>query len=108
MLEISYIIQKIKANPIGLISMGLMTKNIRSKCMKVSEEIKIKHADGLKKLLDYFGKRSIIADKLGLSAQGVGNWFRVGKIGREGAKRLEKYDPVHFKKEELRPDILNW
>jgi len=66
-----------------------------------------KHTDGLQKLLVYFDTQTVIAEALGLSKQGISNWFRGRVVIPEGhARRLVDMVGNRVTLYDLRPDFV--
>ena len=77
--------------------------------MSLGEAIKSQQKYQLFRLLDIFeGNQSAMAKRLCVSRQAVNNWFARGRISKRGAKKAEIITKGAIKKQDLRPDVLEW
>lgn len=76
--------------------------------MSRAKQIKTKQAQQLIKLVEWFGTQSMMAHDLGVSRQTVNNWLKRGRISATMAIKAEKLTNGHFKKQDLRPDVIAW
>lgn len=76
--------------------------------MTYAEKIKQQQKDKLTCLISYFGGQSQLAKKMGVSNQAVFNWVARGRISAKCAIIAEVESGGDFKKEDLRPDVLEW
>ena len=76
--------------------------------MTYAQKIKAQQAGQLLKLIEYFGGQTVLANKVGVSAQVVHNWTKRGRISASRAIVAETLTGGEFKKEQLRPDVLVW
>ena len=76
--------------------------------MKPLSEIKLQQSSELNLLIEWVGSQSRLADGLGVSKQVVQGWVKRGRISAQSAIRVEKETNGFFKKEGLRPDVIEW
>jgi len=76
--------------------------------MLSGEDIKNKQKDQLAKLISWVGTRARLANELGESKQTVYAWIMRGRISARAAILVEKKTNGLFKKEDLRPDVVDW
>lgn len=76
--------------------------------MTYAQRIKSQQAGQLLKLIEYFGGQTVLAQKLGVSAQVVHNWTKRGRISATYAIKAEAITNGDFKKQYLRPDVQKW
>lgn len=73
-----------------------------------AEEIKLKQASELMRLVDYCGSRSALAAQLGVTIDVVKMWVQRGRISATMATKVERLSGGQFKRSELRPDVHAW
>ena len=76
--------------------------------MKPLSEIKLQQSSELNLLIEWVGSQAILARGLGVSKQVVQGWVKRGRISAHAAIRVEKETNGFFKKEGLRPDVIEW
>jgi len=76
--------------------------------MSLAEEIKEKQVNSLLKLIGWFGSQKRLAAELEVSKQVVSNWVSRGRISSSMAAKAQTITKGEIKKEELRPDVLEW
>ena len=72
------------------------------------KEIKKKQADELARLIEFFGTSARLAQFIGVTPSAVSQWVARGKISATMAIKVQEVTNGRFKKEELRPDVINW
>lgn len=76
--------------------------------MSLAKEIKEKQVNSLLKLIEWFGSQKRLAAELEVSKQVVSNWVSRGRISSTMAIKAQSVTRGKIKKEELRPDVLEW
>ena len=76
--------------------------------MSLAEEIKTKQKDTLRQLINWFGSQKMTAYRLDVSKQTVSNWVARGRVSAVCAIKAQHETNGIFKKEGLRPDVLEW
>lgn len=76
--------------------------------MTLAKKIKGKQKDSLNSLIEWFGSQKMTAHNIGVSKQVVSNWVSRGRISATKAITAELKTNGDIKKEDLRPDILEW
>lgn len=76
--------------------------------MSLAKDIKEKQVNSLLKLIEWFGSQKMLAAELGVSKQVVSNWVARGRISSSMADKAQKATSNGVKKEDLRPDVLEW
>lgn len=72
------------------------------------EMVKQRQAEELDKLIQYYGTQSKLSRALGVSRFVVNRWVDRGRISATSAIDAERVTGGRFKKEELRPDVIDW
>jgi len=76
--------------------------------MLSNEKIKELQRSELSRLLAWVGSRTRLADELGVTRQAVYDWVKRGRISAVMAIEVDTKTKGEFKKESLRPDVVNW
>ena len=76
--------------------------------MKSQADIEKQQKEQLTKLIEWVGSQRRLADELNVSKQVVGNWVARGRISATCATLVEKKTDGLFKRDSLRPDVINW
>ena len=76
--------------------------------MSLAEELKRHQKEGLLLLIEWHGSQVMLANRLGVSKQTVNNWVSRGRISAKSAIVAERITGKEFKKEQLRPDVIEW
>jgi DNA-binding transcriptional regulator YdaS (Cro superfamily) len=71
-------------------------------------EVTQRQKDNLHKLIAWTGSQSRLAKQLGVSRQTVNNWISRGRISATAAIEVDRKTDGLFKKEDLRPDVVQW
>lgn len=82
--------------------------NIWAYIMLSFTEVTQRQKDNLYKLIAWVGSQSRLAKQLGVSRQTVNNWISRGRISATAAIEVERKTDGLFKKEDLRPDVVQW
>ena len=76
--------------------------------MKSKRQIEIQQRDELARLMLWVGSKKRLAAQLGVSRQAVYYWVKRGRISATHAREVEILTGGLFKKENLRPDVMEW
>ncbi len=76
--------------------------------MKSMEQIKTEQKQALLKLIEFAGSNVRLANELGYTRSTVTEWIKRGRISATAALKAEKITDGYIKKEELRPDVIDW
>ena len=76
--------------------------------MKSKAEIEQQQSDELNRLLKWIGTKSKLAHECNVSAQSVNGWFNRARISKEAATIVHRKSDGLFKREDLRPDVIEW
>jgi len=76
--------------------------------MKSMEQIKNEQKEQLFKLLAWVGSQARLSKELNVSQQVVSSWVARGRISATAAMLVDDKTKGLFKKEDLRPDVINW
>ena len=76
--------------------------------MQSIKEVKKQQKDKLNELIRWAGTQTRLAHNLGVSPQVVSAWVKRGRISATCAADVDKLTAGLFKKQDLRPDVINW
>ncbi len=76
--------------------------------MKSMEQIKTEQKQALLKLIEFAGSNVRLANELGYTRSTVTEWIKRGRISATAALKAEQITDGYIKKEELRPDVIDW
>ena len=76
--------------------------------MKSIEVMKAQQERELNRLLKWVGSQAQLSKQLGVSRQVVHLWFKRGRISATMATEVERKTLGLFKRDELRPDVIEW
>ena len=78
------------------------------KSLTIAQQIEQQHKQGLQTVLAHFQTKSKLARALEVSPMVVQQWFNRGRIAATAAKRIEAITIGAIKKEDLRPEVIDW
>jgi DNA-binding transcriptional regulator YdaS (Cro superfamily) len=85
----------------------LKQQNAQNKMQSI-KQIQKQQKQELSRLIGWVGNQSILARQLGVSQQVVSSWISRGRISATYATAVERKTNGLFKRDDLRPDVINW
>ena len=76
--------------------------------MKTAADIKLQQAVQLMALLKWVDSRAHLARVCNVTPQAVSGWVKAGRISKKAATIIHRASDGYFRREELRPDVINW